>query len=77
MRFYVCVCVRPSTVHVHIKRAENKGPIVRDENIDQCYRPNKINWSNGHTYFHYSASLLQPRKNRLTTTRSPEAKTSR
>lgn len=63
---HACVCgVWPSTVHVRIKRAENKGPLVWDENIDQCYRPNKINWSNGHTYFHYSASLLQPRENKL------------
>lgn len=73
----MCVCgVWPSTVHVRIKRAENKGPLVWDENIDQCYRPNKINWSNGHTYFHYSASLLQPGENRLATTNVPAAMTS-
>ncbi len=79
----VCVCARaplcgvwPSTVHVCIKRAENKGPLVRDVNLDQCYRPNTINWSNGHTYFYYSASLLQPGKNRLATTSSPAATTS-
>lgn len=70
VRPLLCACVRAHarvwcvTVHVHIKRAENKEPLVRDENIVQCYRPNKISCSNGHTYFHYSASLLQGGENR-------------
>ena len=59
----VCVYVCDPLQYVRIKRAENKGPLVWDENIDPCNRPNKINWSNGHTYFHYSASLPQPGEN--------------
>lgn len=54
----LCICSK--------KRAEHKGPSVTDENIERCYRANKINWSNGHTYFHHSAWLLQPEEYQLT-----------
>lgn len=68
-----CTCVCPSTVHADIKRAANKGSLVWDENIVQCYRPNEIKCSDGHTYFHYSASLLQAGENWLITTCGPAA----
>lgn len=68
-----CTCVWPSTVHANIKRVANKGSSVRDENIVQCYTPNEINCSDGHTYFHYSASLLQAAENWLVTTCGPAA----
>lgn len=67
------VCVRPSAAHVKIKRAANKGSLVWDENVAQRYRPNEINCSDGHTYFHYSASLRQAGENRLLAPCGPAA----
>lgn len=78
-----CVCMKAGIVHVwrvtlnsaceHKKSSEDKEPLVWDENIVQCYRLDKINWSNGHTYFHYSALLRQAGENRLATTSGPVA----